>query len=317
MKRNCLWKISVITSPEAEEAVQECLESLLKKPAAIYTDARTARTTVSVYLAKRSEFLRFSLEQRGELLKQLGQMAALGLRVRRPGIRVQVIKPENWAESWKRHFKPFEIGSRLLIKPGWSKRRPRPGQAVVVLDPGLSFGTGQHPTTRFCLEMLVAAREEGSGQSLLDLGTGSGILAIAAAKIGYAPVRALDSDAEAIRVARQNALKNSVLDRICFSHRELRYASRQFSNCFTVVCANLVADLLLEERSRIVNAVVPGGRLAVAGVLRSQFSVIQQSFEACGLKLVRSQAEAEWQSGVFVRLYVPGSLQRSGRASEP
>ena len=139
------------------------------------------------------------------------------------------MRREDWAESWKRHFKPIEIGDALLVKPSWSKRRPRKNQAVVILDPGLSFGTGQHPTTAFCLREIVRlklAKERGrlarefktrhhadepsALQSFLDIGTGSGILAIAAAKLGYQPVHAFDFDAEAVRIARANARANRV-----------------------------------------------------------------------------------------------------------
>ena len=128
---------------------------------------------------------------------------------------------EDWSESWKRHFKALEIGPTLLVKPGWVRRRARKGQAVVVLDPGLSFGTGNHPTTEYCLRALAAGRRDGERQSFWDVGTGSGILAIAAAKLGYAPVVAMDFDAEAVRVARENARRNGVLERVSISRRDI------------------------------------------------------------------------------------------------
>ena len=127
-------------------------------------------------------------------------------------MRLNKVPPEDWAESWKRHFKPIEIGGDLLILPSWSKRKPKTGQAVVVLDPGLSFGTGQHATTSFCLNEIVKLRRssKASELSLLDGGTGSGILAIAAAKLGYKPVEAFDFDPVSVRVARANATSNGV-----------------------------------------------------------------------------------------------------------
>ena len=101
-------------------------------------------------------------------------------------IEIAKVKREDWAESWKRHFHPIEIGKTLLVKPSWSKKRPAKNQAVVILDPGLSFGTGQHPTTSFCLHQIARGRKNGTPRpSFLDIGTGSGILAIAAAKLGY------------------------------------------------------------------------------------------------------------------------------------
>jgi ribosomal protein L11 methyltransferase len=170
---------------------------------------------------------------------------------------------------------------------------------VVVLDPGLSFGTGQHPTTAFCLEQLVARRSSKERQSLLDLGTGSGILAIAAAKLGYKPISALDFDAEAVRVARVNARRNRVADRIRFSRRDLTRMPRRAGRTYAVVCANLLADLLLAERERILARLQPVGLLVLAGILKTEFAAVQAAYEAAGLRLVASRAEKEWRSGGF------------------
>src|ERR1019366_8464695 len=146
------------------------------------------------------------------------------------------VSREDWAESWKLHFKPLLIGSALLLKPSWSRRRPGKGQAVVVLDPGLSFGTGRHPTTAFCLRQLVARRRSGESQSCLDIGTGSGILAIAAAKLGYAPVDAFDFDPEAVRIARANARRNGVAARIRFQRRDLTKLPRRSARQYSLIC---------------------------------------------------------------------------------
>src|SRR5204863_8598964 len=122
-----------------------------------------------------------SLSLFAQLKLRIDAIRDVGLSVPRTGLRLQRLKRRDWAESWKAHFKPIEIGERLLIRPSWSKRAARRGQTVVVLDPGLGFGTGQHATKRFCLEQIVANRADGH-RSFLDLGTGSGILALAAAK---------------------------------------------------------------------------------------------------------------------------------------
>ena len=211
MKRTMLWKISVTTAPEAEDAVAELLGGAFGQPASSYTDAETRQTAVSVYVQKRPDWSR---ARQAELASGLKRIARSGLDIGPGKISLKGIRQEDWAESWKLHFKPVVIGSALLLKPSWSRRRPRKGQAVVVLDPGLSFGTGRHPTTAFCLRQLVAGRRPGEAQSCLDVGTGSGILAIAAAKLGYAPVDAFDFDPQAVRVARANARRNGVSARI-------------------------------------------------------------------------------------------------------
>jgi ribosomal protein L11 methyltransferase len=168
-----------------------------------------------------------------------------------------------------------------------------------VLDPGLSFGTGQHPTTRFCLEQVVAFRDKRMKQSLLDVGTGSGILALAAAKLGYSPVRAFDFDPAAVRIARANAVRNRAADRVRFDRKDVTQAKSD--SRYDLICANLLADLLVAERDRLLAWLKPGGRLVLAGILRSQFRNIQVTYEEAGLNLISHDAQKEWESGAFAR----------------
>ena len=252
---------------------------------------------VSVYLSSGSDWSRV---QQSQLLGGLQVIRDCGLNAGPGKVSVRKMRREDWAESWKRHFKPLSIGSALLVKPSWSKRRPHQGQKVVVLDPGLSFGTGQHPTTRFCLEQLAAARKQDTEQSFLDMGTGSGILAIAAAKLGYRPVEAFDFDPDAIRIARANAARNSVSHKIRFKRQGLGRLPLKPHCRFHVICANLIADLLLEEQTRILARLSPGGTLVLAGILRSQFSAVRRAYETAGLRLRKHTAKNEWESGAFV-----------------
>jgi ribosomal protein L11 methyltransferase len=217
-----------------------------------------------------------------------------------PGrISVERIPREDWAESWKRHFKPLVFGSALLVKPSWSRRRPRKGQAVVVLDPGLSFGTGRHPTTAFCLHQLVARRRRGEAQSCLDVGSGSGILAIAAAKLGYRPVDAMECDPESIRIARTNARRNGVSAAIRFLRQDLTKLRRRSTRKYSVVCANLLSNLLTAERERLLARLHPNGVLIAAGILKTEFAQVQKAFESAGLRLTISRTQNEWRSGTF------------------
>ena len=241
---------------------------------------------------------RWNLAQRERWRRGLEELKTYGLRIGSAKLRFDRIRQEDWAESWKKHFKPFEIGRRLLVRPSWSRRRARRGQAVVELDPGLSFGTGQHPTTAYCLRQLVSRRRPDEPQSFLDLGTGSGILAIAAAKLGYAPIEALDFDTEAIRIARANACANQVEKLIRFQRQDLSKL-RGGGNRYSVVCANLTADLLRRERNRILARLEPKGVLVLAGILDREFAEVQDEFEAARLRLVSSCREKEWRSGTF------------------
>jgi ribosomal protein L11 methyltransferase len=296
MKRTMLWRISVTTTPEAEDAVAELLESAFGQPICSWTDAETGVAVASVYVPTRPDWSR---ARQNELAAGLRQIASSGLNLGPGQILLKSIRKEDWAESWKLHFKPLVIGSALLLKPSWSRRLPRKGQAVVVLDPGLSFGTGQHPTTAFCLRQLVARRRPGRSQSCLDIGTGSGILAIAAARLGYAPVDAIDFDPEAVRTARANACRNGVERKIGFRRQDLTKLPRRSAQQYSLVCANLVASLLMAERERILTRLRADGVLVIAGILEKEFAQVQSSFETAGLRLVASRTQNEWRCGTF------------------
>jgi ribosomal protein L11 methyltransferase len=298
MKRPPLWKISVPVPAEAEEAVSELLENVLRKPPVAWHDARTGRTVVSAYVDSPRDW---SAAARAQIAAGLRRVRKCGLALGRTRIQATRLRHEDWAESWKRHFRAMEFGRALLVKPSWVRRRPRAGQQVVVLDPGLSFGTGQHPTTGFCLEQIVAGRKAGTAQSVLDIGTGSGILAIAAVKLGYRPVEAYDADADAVRVAWANARQNGVARRLEIAQRDLTREPLRSVKKFDIVCANLTLDLLLSERARIVSRVLPAGTLVLAGILRTEFPAVASAYAPLGLRLKASRRQSEWQSGVFVR----------------
>jgi ribosomal protein L11 methyltransferase len=151
----------------------------------------------------------------------------------------------------------------------------------------------------FCLRQILAFRQADQTQSLLDIGTGSGILAIAAAKLGYVRVRAFDSDVEAVRVARANAIKNRVQSILSVGHQDLARLPLQTTKKYDLVCANLVWHILSEESQRITNRLKPTGILVLAGVLKQQFCEVQERFQARGLRLVVTSTGGEWQSGSF------------------
>jgi ribosomal protein L11 methyltransferase len=292
-----LQRLSVSTSAEAEAAVMELLARVFGATPAAYSDTQRRTTRVSVYLPKGKLAAKAQLTA---VRAGLREIAALGLTIGPGRITVAKVRREDWAESWKRHFRPLEVGGKLLVRPSWSRRRARRGEVEVVLDPGLSFGTGQHATTSFCLRELVRLRNPKAPQSLLDAGTGSGILAIAAAKLGYAPVEAFDFDPDAVRVARENAEVNGVSLQLKLSQADLTRLPLRVKQPFDVVCANLISDLLMAESRRLLARVRPGGALILAGILREQFDSVRAHFEKCGLHLVRTRGEREWRSGSFL-----------------
>jgi ribosomal protein L11 methyltransferase len=297
VKRNPLWRVSVTAQPDAEDAIGWLLQTQFSETPSSFTDAKTGKTTITVYCRNKPDWAAIS----AQLKTGLRHIANSGIRIGQWKVSLARMKTEDWAHSWKRHFKPIQVGRKLLIKPSWSRLKPKRGQAVVVLDPGLSFGTGQHPTTAFCLKQLVVHRRVGEKQPLLDLGTGSGILAIAAAKMGYSPIKALDFDPESIRVAKVNARRNHQQAQIRFLLQDLTKLPLRTGRKYCVICANLISTLLVGERDRILARLEMAGILVVAGILRAEFAMVQKAYEAAGMRLVTAEASQEWKSGVFER----------------
>lgn len=292
-----LRSISITTSLSAEDAVGVLLELERGQTPSSYADAVTRLSTVSVYGEIETRDVA-GIKRR--LREGLQALAADGIEVGPARIQVKKVPARDWSESWKRHFKPLDLGPRLLVKPTWSRRAPKKTQALVVLDPGLSFGTGQHATTRFCLEQLVALRDpENACQSMLDVGTGSGILAIAAVKLGYRPVDAFDFDADCVRVANENTELNGVARELTVTHDDITQVPKKPKQRYSVVCANLIYDLLIAERDRLLARVAPGGSLVLAGILETQFTLVRKTFEQAGWTLVASTIDKEWRSGTF------------------
>jgi ribosomal protein L11 methyltransferase len=311
MKPRNLWRVSLVVRPEVEAQATEWLGAHFNAPSASYTDLETGLCTVSLYLQEKPPDWPRTQHEISQALRRKGMVKeeepgvgpwgqGRGTGPQRSFLRLTRLRHRDWAEAWKHHFRPLEIAGRVLVKPSWSARRGRRGQVVLVVDPGLSFGTGHHPTTEFCLEQVVLRRVARARQALLDIGTGSGILAMAAARLGYHPVTAFDCDPEAVRVARANARANGVLERIRFSRGDVRELSLAPSRRHQLVCANLIANLLLEERDRIVAQVAKEGCLVLAGILRSEFEQVVNHYKAAGLRLVASRARNEWRSGALV-----------------
>ncbi len=298
MKSRHVWRVSVITNTETEDAAAEILRTVCDQPAASYMDFDSGTSESCVYFDRVPEAW---MLLRRELLHRLQELEACGLETGPVKVGLRKMAANSWLQSWKKHFKPLEIGSTLLVKPGWSKRRCKPGQAAVILDPGLSFGTGQHPTTEFCLRGVVSVRKEVKNPSFLDVGTGSGILAIAAAKLGFSPVDAFDFDPDSISVASKNAARNRVVPRIRFWRQDVAALPKSGERQYTLICANLLADLLMVHRDRLAARVEPGGSLVLAGILQTEFEKVLSCYLAGGFRCVSHRIGGEWCSGQFRR----------------
>lgn len=211
-------------------------------------------------------------------------------------IESSVIKAENWAESWKRFFKVVKISPRLVVRPPWEDYSPKANERVLTLDPGMSFGTGKHATTQACMNLLDKLSLENPERDVLDIGCGSGILSIAAAKLGFKSVKGIDNDPDAVRIAQENAEANSV--KADFATCDLAVSEEKA----TVVVANVLAVVLKEFAVPVSNAVrrVPGNALILSGILDEQYNDVKAAYEDLGAEEINSIIIGEWRTGLFV-----------------
>ena len=211
------------------------------------------------------------------------------------------IKREDWAEVWKKYFNILHISDRLVIKPSWLEYTPGPNQKIVEIDPGMSFGTGQHATTAYCLKMIDKLIDDENIKTFLDAGCGSGILSIAAAKLGCREIDAFDIDPDSIMIAGENI----EINKIAPGNISLQTAPlAEFTaprRTYDLVAANILAHILRENRDKIISFVKPGGKLILAGILTSDFENTAQYFCEAGLEQVDAFTEKEWTSGLFVK----------------
>jgi ribosomal protein L11 methyltransferase len=235
---------------------------------------------------------------RKDVRRFIERMAQVSSRESALRLEWKIIKEENWQNSWKRFIKPRRVGKSFWVTPPWLKPPKFRRRQIITIEPGMAFGTGAHATTRGCMEFLelVTDRLQGGASTALDVGTGSGILAIALAKLGTSSIWAIDNDAVALRVARENLRYNEVEDRVHLSGSKLTGIKRAFS----VVVANLTAETILELAEALEKKVVLNGYLILSGILHQKSSAIQRHF-AVKFKIVKRKRAREWQTLLLQR----------------
>jgi ribosomal protein L11 methyltransferase len=294
-------ELSVAADIEAVEAVSEILGRVAPvgtsvEPAFDLVDeglgARidtTRPAIVRAYLPARDEAA--TARAVAEASEALGHLQAFGLRPIGE-LTTRIVHEADWAEAWKAHFPVLRVGRRLVIRPTWRRHRAEEGDVVLALDPGMAFGTGLHPTTRLCLAALERVADHGAvtGARVLDVGCGSGILAIAAVRLGAADALGVDTDPIAIDATRANAGRNRLGGRIAAREGSLPTGEPPFG----VVLANLIAGVLVPLAPLLRAELADGGTLVASGIFVDREAEVAAAFEAAGLAITARDAEGEW-----------------------
>lgn len=216
------------------------------------------------------------------------ELPAAGVDIGQGEINVKPVDEADWATAWKSFFKAVEIG-RALIKPSWEDVDTKPGQVIVEIDPGMAFGTGNHPTTQLC--MLALQKYVKGGERVLDVGTGSGVLAIAAAKLGADEVYATENDPVAVEAAVENVKRNGVGDRVKV---ELSESPSSAPGQFDLVVANITANVILDIAEAIANAAKPDGLLITSGLIEARAGEVSDRLTELGFEMVEKAVDDEW-----------------------
>ncbi len=248
--------------------------------------------TVHTYIPE-EDFKPAIIEELRQALYFLGQLRGVS------DVRVSSLQEQDWANAWKEHFQVHRIGNRVVIRPPWREYEPQNDDVVIVLDPGMAFGTGLHPSTR--LSMLGTEEVVKPGDTVLDVGTGSGILAIAAVKLGAIKADTVDVETVAVKATAENAEANGLTEQIKVELGSVGEGEPFWGEQYDVVLANIIARVLIELSEAIAAHTKPGGKIVLAGIIESREQDVIDAFAAAGATVINRRFAEDWVSLVLTR----------------
>ena len=291
MKREWL-KLSIECDPQLVDSITDYLAGNPRAGVEVGVEDRLLSRIVNVFLERETSS---QDEETVRLLKEHLKLLADIFKVKTPTMTMEIIPDQDWSTAWKQHFHPFAIVPGLIIAPTWEKYRVKPDEQLIEIDPGLAFGTGHHETTTLALE-LSRKVIEGGATSVLDVGTGTGILAMAAARFGAGQVLGIDNDPEAVTVARANVKANHLAGRV-----EIRSTNlSDLVHPVSLVMANIIQNVLIELHHDLCRLVAHHGHLILSGILAGeQTETIIPLFQKHGLVHRKTKTAGEWAALLF------------------
>jgi ribosomal protein L11 methyltransferase len=293
-------ELTVKVHPDAVESVSELMSRyssegvVIEEPIELIDDGQAYRVregepvTVHAYVPMDGT----EEEARQRISEGLWHFASIGAHFV-GNLETKSVNEEDWANAWKEHFHVTQIGKRIIIRPSWREYTPKDEEVVITLDPGMAFGTGLHPTTRLCLEEVE--RRTRPGMRVLDVGTGSGILALAAAKLGATHVYAIDNSSVAVESATENATLNGQSERIEAVLGTLdEEAAQRMAGQYDLVLANIIAHIIGSIAPQLAQVLAPDGQLVASGIIEARRQDAEAPLLAAGLELVEQRMIEDW-----------------------
>jgi ribosomal protein L11 methyltransferase len=303
MKMNWL-EVSLTVDGELAESVADVFarfapNGVMTEQGVKYNDDEDAGTPTGPITVRAYLEINDQIEETRQKLEE--SLFYLGMIQPIPPPAYKQIADQNWMEAWKQHYKPILIGKRLLILPAWMES-PDPDRIPIKIDPGMAFGTGTHPTTQLCLELMEVYADHSKLSTVIDVGCGSGILSIAALKLGAAKVLGVDIDSESVTNSRENAVVNDIGDELLLgrgSVTEVLAGTYPFRSSPLVV-ANILAPVIIRLfDAGMADLIDPNGTIILSGILDHQADAVVDAAQAKGLKLIEKRQMADWVAMSF------------------